>query len=161
MSKSNLSEIFSEIFGNKLAAIISNKPWFNTRSFLKSSLDSNLDVKFLHIGSQLMMNDIPGIAIDNTDQKKESPFKINILNVGMPMFMWLSWLIKTPAFFVVFDLVPSAQKAGVFKHPIGRRRANSNDIIINHHISQSSVSFTSMGLCVSNNSEAFPGKNPV
>jgi hypothetical protein len=60
MSKSILSEIFSEIFGDKLG------------------------------GSQFMMNDIPGIAIDNTDQKKESPFKINILNVGMPMFMWLN-----------------------------------------------------------------------
>jgi hypothetical protein len=50
MSKSNLSGIFNEIFGDKLG------------------------------GPQFMMNDIPGIAIDNTDQKKESPFEINILN---------------------------------------------------------------------------------
>jgi len=96
--KSHEAQIVGKVPSDKLFAVVRDEPRLHSGVFFQSSLDSELDVVFLHGRAQLMVENHPGEAVEDADQEQERTEKVDILDVRMPVLVYAQGLLKTIPF---------------------------------------------------------------
>lgn len=67
-----------------------------------------------------MVNDIPAVAVDNTDEEQERAHDVHVLDIDMPLLMWSRWLHKRPFRALLLFSIPATEQTGLFQYPISR-----------------------------------------
>ena len=95
-----------------------------------------------------MVHYVSGVTIYDTDEEQESTSEVHTLDICVPLLVRPCGLVKTPLPGVWLAFVPSVNKTSRLQNPVSRCRTDSYNVIIQHHVCESSVSFLKMILCI-------------
>src|SRR5260370_40405317 len=110
MCQSPLTDEIGKVLRDELAPVVRDHPWPGTWKFLQRSFNHQLDIVFFHLHPQLMMNNVTGEAVDDSDQKQERAPEIDVFDIRVPMLVNAGWLLKTASFCRFFLRIPPVQQ---------------------------------------------------
>ena len=129
-----------EIFGDELRTVVTDDSRRHAGMFFESPSDHDFDILFGHRLADFPVHDVAAEAIQNRDQKVKRPAEIQIADVGVPFLMDFSGLNVACSFLVGLDELAIQTPSG-FENAIGGTGTDGDDVVVEHHKSQTSVSF--------------------
>ena len=160
MSKPAQANELFKVLADKLRAVVTDDPGRNPRELLHRAHHSDLNIIFGHVGAKFMVHNKSSGTIQNRDQKIDRAQDIHIHNVDMPVLMRLEWLFEA-LFSCRSGGCPATEQPRLFQDTIRCRWAHSNDIVIEHHISQTAVTFVQSTTAIGNDTDPFFRQDPV
>ena len=139
MAHTHDPDILLEILGDELRTIVGNNMGLYLRELLMDSLQDNLNILLRHLLAQFPVNDVTAAAIQDAAQVIEGAEDIDVADINMPVFMRLQGLLEAVALTALFD-VPASKQTGSTEHTVNATGAYGNNILIKHHIGQTTVS---------------------
>src|ERR1019366_895728 len=88
--------------------------------------------------AQIPVDDQPAVAVQPAAQLVKRAGDVDVAHVGMPMLMWLQWLLEASAFLRWLPL-PFPQQPRFPQYPPHARRAHRHDVGVQHHERQPAV----------------------
>ena len=143
-----------------MRAIIGNDPGPGLGNGFLSPLKDNFDILLLHLFANFPMDDGAAESIEDGAKVVESTGDIEVGEVDMPMLMGLQRLLEASTFEGIRRL-PSSHQTGLTEDLVGRRRANGDDVFIEHHVSQAPIAHLGMFHEISHNGLLFPFLQPM
>lgn len=113
------------------------------RELLFGSLEDDLHVRLGHLLPGLPVHDVPAAAIKKAAQIVEGAAQVDVGNVYMPVFVGLQRLDETGPFEGLLA-VPLLQQACLLQNPIRAGGADGDDVLVEHHEGQPTISFERM-----------------
>lgn len=143
MRHSRYTDELLKVFGDELRPVIGDDPRLGLGKFLPRPLQDNLHILLGHRFTQLPVDNVSAETIQNGAQIVKRTANIHIGNIDMPVRVRSERLDKT------FPLsgglaFPSAQQIGFLQHPVNAARADRDNISIQHHEGQTTISLQRM-----------------
>ena len=136
------NELF-EVSSDELRSVIGDDSGSRPRDKFAGLLQNDFDLRFGHRFSQIPMDNGAAASVEDGTEVIECPLQIDVGNVDMPMLVGAEWLDEARSFFGRGKGV-FGEHSGLFENPIDARRTTGDDIGIDHHEGQSSISFQGM-----------------
>lgn len=153
MSHPGQSDELFKVLGNKLRAVVRDDPGPCIRILFLGPLDDDLYVGFQHPLPDFPVDNETAASIKKAAQVVKRAADVQVRDVYMPVFVRQKRLDKACSLFADF-FIPLIQKPGLRKNAPGAGRAYSNDILIQHHEREPSVTF--QGVIVIKSDDGLP-----
>lgn len=131
---------FLEILRDELRAIVRDEPRFRAGVLFTCTLRNTLDVQFGHRFTYFPMHDGAAFAIEQRAQVIKRARDVEVRNIDVPMLMSPQGLRK-PRALSRRAFLPPIESSSLRQDAIDGRGADGDDVLVEHHERQASISF--------------------
>jgi hypothetical protein len=118
-------------------------------------LQDDLHVRLGHRLTNGPRHQIPAGAVQHRAQVVESAVNIDVRDINMPMLVRLQRLLETAALLARLG-IPAPQPAGLAQHPEHAGRTHRHQVVVDHHVSQPTVSLRRVEFLEIQDGPSFP-----
>ena len=126
------ADVRLEVGRDELGSVVGDDAWGDAGVQLTGALDDPLHVGLLHGLAELPVNQEPAATIKDRAEVVEGAGDVDVGDVDVPVLVGLERLFE-PRPLLRRTPVPAVESAGGTQHPVDRRRAGSNDVLVDHH----------------------------
>jgi hypothetical protein len=91
------------------------------------------------------MDDVSAVAVEHSAEVVKRAGDVDVGNVNMPVFMGVLWLLEASSLLRRLA-VPGSDQPCILEHAIDCRRARGDDVAVEHHVGEPSISFERMSM---------------